>query len=1187
MYSVGDVALRALGAGAAIILYGLVVSCEREPTAARPSASIVTEQPTVLGIARARVIEPGDFRIPNPPTVEAWTSAGVSDPLNTAFDVGANRFLLLEATTSELVEVATGPDGGFEPLTAMRLDARAFGLRDPQGLTVDPRSGRLFILDAGSRIVRVDPHALLGFRRPTISTIDLRAVGLSRSRGIALDPTTGHLHVLEPGAQRLHELSPTGRLIGVRDVSEFRLDDPTGMTFGPTGDATDDESALGLYIAAGGRITELSLTTFAAAATTAEAATLVRTTETWRYSPPSPDPSGLTYAGHLGRLVIVDGEVEEMTIYGGANTFETALSGSLSRSWTTTSFSIEPVGAAYNPLNRHLFISDDDRREVFELDPGSDGLYGTSDDRRTSFKTSGFGSNDPEGLAYDVSQGVLFIIDGVNAEVYRVSPGSNGIFDGVPPAGDDQVTHFDTQVLGLLDPEGIAFDSDFGHLFVVGKPATRVFHITTAGTLIREIDISAAQASKPAGLEYAPRSSGASGKALYMVDRRVDNDSDPKENDGLLYELSLPPFSGNALPNVTISAPANNSAFLAGSAITFTGTASDAEDGNLTAALTWTSSIDGTLGSGGSISTSSLSTGTHTITASVTDAGGGQGTAVITVTVNPAGVVEVRVTAGADDAEDSAQGVMAVSSSDLELVNDGSDQLVGLRFTGLTIAPGATITHASIQFQVDEATSVATSLTIRGEATDNALSFSSTRKISTRNRTTSAVSWSPSAWTAVGLAGAAQRTPSLTSIVQEIIKRPGWSSGNSLAIIITGTGRRVAEAFEGLPAGAPLLRVEYSTGPNTAPTATSVSISGTPQVGRVLTGNYTYSDAQGDPEGASTYRWLRDGAPIIGATTRTYTLVAADQGALIRFEVTPVASTGASPGSAVQSPAVGPVSAEPPNSAPTASNAIISGTPQVGSVLTGNYTYTDADGDAEGTSSYRWLRNGTTISGATARTYTLVAADQGASIVFEVTPVAATGTSPGAAAQSPAVGPVAGTGTSSVVQVRIAARADDAEESATGTVSTGSSDLELVFDGSNQLVGLRFASVAIPPGATIIDASVQFEADRATSGATSLSITGEAADNAVIFSTSGKISTRTRTASAVSWVPAPWTAAGQAGVDQRTPSIASIIQEIVRRPGWSSGNALVVIITGTGQRAARSFDGLPAGAPLLRVEYSQ
>ena len=50
--------------------------------------------------------------------------------------------------------------------------------------------------------------------------------------------------------------------------------------------------------------------------------------------------------------------------------------------------------------------------------------------------------------------------------------------------------------------------------------------------------------------------------------------------------------------------------------------------------------------------------------------------------------------------------------------------------------------------------------------------------------------------------------------------------------------------------------------------------------------------------------------------------------------------------------------------------------------------------------------------------------------------------------------------------------------------------------------------------------------------------------------------------------------------------IAPLIQEIVDRPGWASGNAIAVLVTGSGERVAESFDGDPGGAPLLRVEYA-
>jgi hypothetical protein len=115
---------------------------------------------------------------------------------------------------------------------------------------------------------------------------------------------------------------------------------------------------------------------------------------------------------------------------------------------------------------------------------------------------------------------------------------------------------------------------------------------------------------------------------------------------------------------------------------------------------------------------------------------------------------------------------------------------------------------------------------------------------------------------------------------------------------------------DGAPSNAATVSLAVAAA-NDPPVANNVAITGTMQVGQVLIGNYTYADAEGDVEGSSTYQWLRGPTPISGATAPTYTLVAADQGTSIVFEVTPVAVTGASPGATVASPAVGPVVAAP------------------------------------------------------------------------------------------------------------------------------------------------------------------------------------------------------------------------------------------------------------------------------------
>ncbi|MFZ4576014.1 MAG: S8 family serine peptidase [Phycisphaerales bacterium] len=90
----------------------------------------------------------------------------------------------------------------------------------------------------------------------------------------------------------------------------------------------------------------------------------------------------------------------------------------------------------------------------------------------------------------------------------------------------------------------------------------------------------------------------------------------------------------NNAPTVSISSPTTGSTFANGATITFTGAANDIEDGALTNSLSWSSNLQGIIGTGGTFSRT-LNAGTHTITASVTDTGGRTGTFVVTLTVQP------------------------------------------------------------------------------------------------------------------------------------------------------------------------------------------------------------------------------------------------------------------------------------------------------------------------------------------------------------------------------------------------------------------------------------------------------------------------------------------------------------------------------------------------------------------------
>lgn len=101
---------------------------------------------------------------------------------------------------------------------------------------------------------------------------------------------------------------------------------------------------------------------------------------------------------------------------------------------------------------------------------------------------------------------------------------------------------------------------------------------------------------------------------------------------------------------------------------------------------------------------------------------------------------------------------------------------------------------------------------------------------------------------------------------------------------------------------------------NVPPTASTVSFSGATTIGQTLTGTYTYTDADNDAEGFSTFQWYRadndtglNSTAISGETNPTYMLQAADIGKYIRLGVVPVAQTGTSTGIEAFSSWQGPV----------------------------------------------------------------------------------------------------------------------------------------------------------------------------------------------------------------------------------------------------------------------------------------
>lgn len=275
----------------------------------------------------------------------------------------------------------------------------------------------------------------------------------------------------------------------------------------------------------------------------------------------------------------------------------------------------------------------------------------------------------------------------------------------------------------------------------------------------------------------------------------------------------------NQPPVVAITNPVEGATFLSGTTIPVSADASDS-DGTISKVEFYQGVVK--LGEDNTApynySWANVPAGNYALTAMAYDNLGASATSAIiniSVTTPSIGTVSNRISSGADDVEEGINGVVVLNSDDLELVYDTKktgNQTVGLLFRNLGIPLGANITNAYIQFAVDERTTASCSLKIEGEDSDNASIFANTAyNVSGRTRTSSNVTWVPAAWKTVGASGSGERTPDISAIIGEIVSRPNWNPAGNLALIITGTGKRTAESYEGLPAKAPLLYIEYST----------------------------------------------------------------------------------------------------------------------------------------------------------------------------------------------------------------------------------------------------------------------------------------------------------------------------------------------------------------------------------------
>lgn len=158
--------------------------------------------------------------------------------------------------------------------------------------------------------------------------------------------------------------------------------------------------------------------------------------------------------------------------------------------------------------------------------------------------------------------------------------------------------------------------------------------------------------------------------------------------------------------------------------------------------------------------------------------------------------------------------------------------------------------------------------------------------------------------------------------------------------------------------------------------------------------------------------------------------------------------------------------------------------------------------------------------------------------------------------------------------VTVAASADDAQHQSINNdsgrnVTTGDVTVlnnTLLSPGSHSgndewTIGARFLGVTVPKDATINSATFSMKAQGTytTGGAVSYLVSAQAADNPATFSVGTDdmdVTTRPRTTA----VSAVWNQNSVTAGTRYSIDITSVIQEIVNRAGWVSGNAIVTFV---------------------------
>ena len=579
--------------------------------------------------------------------------------------------------------------------------------------------------------------------------------------------------------------------------------------------------------------------------------------------------------------------------------------------------------------------------------------------------------------------------------------------------------------------------------------------------------------------------------------------------------------------------------------------------------------------------------------------------------------ISIRINQPDDDIEEYISGAnqtkvlgsMDIGSSDLELGMETKGnidpQLIGMRFNSIAIPKGALITNAYLQFTVDNnnKNTDPCNLFIYAELSSNAVAFNTSQafNLSSRNFIKDSIAWNiaPGTWSVIGENSLDQRSTNISSLIQQIVNQQDWNPGNSLALFIKGSGLREAESYDGSPADAPLLVIEftpvlnlttkisspeddieeYLPGPNQTKVPGNMDIGSSDlELGMETAGNV-------DPQ----YIGLRFAALDIPKSSVI-------KSAYLQFTVDNTNKNTDPNKLTIWVENTSNAQAYNANDPFNLTKRAVLNDSIIWEIPNGSWTVIGQKGaDQRSTDISKLVQqivnqdnwtSGNAISFfikgvglREAESYDGSPADA-AQLIIDYIPVAKSSFS-------------------------VLTPEDDIEEylpgpnqtKVPGNMDIGSSDLELGMETAGnvdpQYVGMRFANINLAKGTFVTKAYLQFTVDNTNKNTDpcKLTIWAEKSENCLAFNPNDPFNLTNRPVFSDSIVwdisAGSWTTIGEKSLDQQSVNISALINKILAQDNWTSGNALSLFIKGTGLREAESYDGSPSDAPKLNIEFFQ